>query len=85
LIVNLVGSFLIALVHGLALRIGDFSPELRLGLTTGFMGGLTTYSAFNYETTSMILDGRRVQGLANIGATVLGCLGAGLLGTWVAS
>ena len=51
LMVNLVGCFLIAIVMQLSLHLGSFPPGLRVVLTTGFMGGLTTYSAFNYETT----------------------------------
>src|SRR5215813_6765583 len=50
LLVNLAGSFLIALVVELALTTAWIGPTLRLTLTTGFMGGLTTYSAFNEET-----------------------------------
>jgi len=44
LLVNVVGCFLIALVMHWALNVAAFSPNLRFGLTTGFLGGLTTYS-----------------------------------------
>jgi CrcB protein len=84
LIVNLVGSFLIALVLELSIRLTSFPPNLRLALTTGFMGGLTTYSAFNYESTSLLSDGHVVRGLLNIGITLIGCLVAGGLGIVVA-
>jgi CrcB protein len=79
LIVNVVGSFLMALILEVSLRMTSFPDDLRLALTTGFLGGLTTYSSFNYETTSL-LDGNVVRGLANIGITLLGCLVAGFLG-----
>lgn len=84
LIVNLVGSFLIAFVLELSIRIASFPPNLKLALTTGFMGGLTTYSAFNYESTSLLSDGHVVRGLLNIGITLIGCLVAGGLGIVVA-
>ncbi len=84
LIVNVVGSFLITLVIELAARMADFSPNLRLALTTGFLGGLTTYSSFNHESTALLLEGQAARGVANIVATLLGCLAAGLLGLVVA-
>lgn len=84
LIVNLVGSFLIALVLELSIRIASFPPNLRLALTTGFMGGLTTYSSFNYESTALLTDGQVAKGILNLGITLIGCLVAGGLGILVA-
>lgn len=80
LIVNLVGSFLIALILELALTRKTVPANLQLALTTGFMGGFTTYSSFNFETTKLLLDGDTARGLANIGVTLFGALAAGLLG-----
>jgi CrcB protein len=80
LIVNLVGCFLIALIMDLALNLSSFPENLRLGLTAGFMGGLTTYSSFNYETTRLLETGATTTGLVNVGATVVGCAVCGLLG-----
>jgi CrcB protein len=56
------------------------SPTLRLTLMTGFMGGLTTYSSFNYETTRFLQDRDWASGLLNLGVTLIACFGAGLLG-----
>lgn len=84
LIVNILGSFLIALVMELSIRITDFPPNLRLALTTGFLGGLTTYSSFNYETTQLAFTGHIMRAVANIILTVVACLVAGLLGVVVA-
>jgi CrcB protein len=80
LAVNLAGSFAIALVLELSIRIAGFPPNLRLALSTGFLGGFTTYSSFNYETTALFQSEQILRGLVYLGATVLGCLGAGLLG-----
>jgi CrcB protein len=79
-IVNVAGCFLIALVAQLALSTSAISPTLRLTLTTGFMGGLTTYSSFNYETTSLLRERAWAAGLANVGLTLVACFVAGLLG-----
>ena len=78
--VNLTGSFLIALVMHVALTGSAISLELRIFLTTGIMGGFTTYSSFNYETLALVQQ--RAYGYAglNLAATVLGCAPAGLLG-----
>jgi len=80
LIVNWVGCLLIAFVMQLALTLTTFPPDLRVALTTGFMGGLTTYSAFNYETTRLWISGARRVALLNFTATTVGCLIAGLIG-----
>ncbi len=84
LIVNVVGSFLIAFILELALLRKDIPANLQLALTTGFMGGFTTYSSFNFETTKLVLDGHLARGLINVGATLAGAFAAGLLGLWVA-
>jgi fluoride exporter len=80
LIVNVVGCFLIALVSQLAITTTLISPTLRATLTTGFMGGLTTYSSFNYETTSLLRDRAWAVGFMNLGITLVVCFAAGLLG-----
>lgn len=80
LIVNVVGCFLIALVSQLALSTTLVSPTLRLTLTTGFMGGLTTYSSFNLETTSLLRERAWATAAANVGLTLITCFVAGMLG-----
>lgn len=84
LIVNVVGCFLIAVVLQLALSFTSFPVNLRLALTTGFMGGLTTYSSFNYETTALVQNGNARTAALYFAITVLGCVTAGLLGTLLA-
>lgn len=83
LIVNVVGCFLIALVMHLALSTAAFPPNLRFALATGFIGGLTTYSSFNYETTKLLRDGAWVAASLNFGITAVACFVAGLLGLLV--
>jgi CrcB protein len=80
LVVNLTGSFLIALIMHIALTGSAISLELRIFLTTGIVGGFTTYSTFNYETLALL--NQRAYGLAglNLAATVVGCLVTGILG-----
>jgi CrcB protein len=81
LIVNLAGCFLIAaIVHASLVKTGGVSDLTRLVLTTGFMGGLTTYSSFNLETTTLLRDGSYRLAATNFGLTVGGCFVAGMLG-----
>jgi fluoride exporter len=84
LAVNLLGSFLISLVMGVALNTGVVSPNARIFLTTGILGGFTTYSSFNYETLALLEQRLWLGGGLNLLATVAGCLLAGLLGLAVA-
>jgi CrcB protein len=84
LAVNLIGCFFMAAVLTYATAASDFSPTLRIALTTGFMGGLTTYSAFNWETTKLYADRGALPGSLYIGMTLGGCLAMGLLGAWFA-
>lgn len=79
LIVNLVGCFAIALVMHAAMTLG-WSPTLRSALTIGFLGGFTTYSSFNYETTRLFEAGAIGAGAINALVTIAGGLAAGWLG-----
>jgi fluoride exporter len=80
LVVNLLGSFLIALIMHVSLETTLVPPLVRILLTTGIMGGFTTYSSFNHETLQLAAVGDWLLAAANLGATVVGCLVAGLLG-----
>lgn len=80
LIVNVAGSFLLAFLMQLALSGDRISPMLRLVLATGFLGGFTTYSSFNYETLALLEQRAFGPAAVYFAATVVGCLVAGLLG-----
>lgn len=80
--INALGSFFIMVIMTVSLRGGPIGPDLRLFLTTGIMGGFTTYSTFNYETMALAQRGAVLLAAVNVGATVLICLVAGGLGLW---
>jgi fluoride exporter len=80
LAVNVTGSFLLGLIMQVALTTSLLSPTLRLALTTGVMGGFTTYSTFNYETLQYLQQNEWLLAAANLTATVLVCLAAGAVG-----
>lgn len=76
LIVNLGGCFaLTAVMHAGATLM--WAPTLRTAVTVGFLGGLTTYSSFNYETTRLAQEGATGLAALNLAATVIGGLAAG--------
>jgi CrcB protein len=76
LVVNLVGALLLglALGHGLP-RTGE---AIRQGITTGFLGSFTTFSAITAAWLSLTLDGDAVVGAAYFLATFI----AGVLVAW---
>lgn len=79
LAVNVLGSFFLGLIVQVALA-ADLAPTLRLTLTTGVMGGFTTYSTFNQETLQYLQRSDWLLGFANLAVTVVTCLIAGALG-----
>jgi CrcB protein len=85
LLVNVVGCFLIGLVMQLSLRTVAIPPALRLTLTTGFIGGLTTYSSFNYDVSRYLQSGAYATAGLYFCLTVILCLAAGSLGVILAS
>lgn len=54
--INILGSFLIGVVYVLAVERSAISPELRLGLMVGFLGGFTTFSSYCLETIRLLED-----------------------------
>lgn len=72
--VNVIGAYFIGLIMELGLRSTAIPDTLRLGLTVGFMGGLTTFSTFSYETFRLLEDGQLLPAFVNVLASVLVCL-----------
>lgn len=79
LVVNVIGAYCIGLIMELGMRSTLVSDTLRIGLTVGFMGGLTTFSTFSYETFRLLEDGQFVPALLNVLVSVVVCL----LFTWL--
>ncbi len=66
LFVNVVGGFLMGAIVGHVQSRESFSEILRLAMTTGFLGGFTTFSAFSIETVLLWRDGQMITALANV-------------------
>ena len=84
LIANLVGGLLIGITIGLLDPFDTLPVAWRLALTTGFLGGLTTFSAFAGETVTLMLRGQWGWTTLIVVAHVLGTLLASLLGVGIA-
>jgi CrcB protein len=69
LIVNLSGALVIGVVQQLGAEALLIPDNVRLFLTTGMMGGLTTYSTFSYETVRLMETGAWHQAWINIVVT----------------
>ena len=80
LAVNLFGSFLLGATMHLGLHSEWMSPTARLAVTTGALGGFTTYSTFSYETARLLQEGAWFFAGLNVAVTVLACLAASFLG-----
>jgi CrcB protein len=71
---NLVGCYVIGVALGLFAAHPAIPLEWRLFITTGFCGGLTTFSTFSAEVVLLMQSGRSMFALGAIGAHVLGSL-----------
>ena len=80
LTVNLLGSFLLGALMFIGTSTEMMSPTVRLAVTTGALGGFTTYSTFSYETMKLLQDGAWGSAALNVSITVGVCLAASFLG-----
>ena len=79
-LVNLIGCFLIGYFYGItATKITTLPQATKLLITVGFLGGLTTFSTFNFEVFTFIKDGKIISSLIYI---LISCI-LGLLFTFI--
>ncbi len=82
---NLIGAYLMGLFMGLfsiSTLTAEFTPELKLFVMTGLLGGLTTFSSFSAESVTLLSRGQYGWAASHIFIHVLGSLamtGLGLL------
>lgn len=77
-IVNLSGSFIIGLIAGFN-QVNPMSPNMRLFLFTGLLGGFTTYSSYALETFTLLRENQSGLAISYVLFTsVLGILFSGL-------
>ena len=82
LIVNVLGSVVIGLAGATMQEGGRFpaNEDTYLFLVVGICGGYTTFSAFSLQTLALMQAGQWLPAAANIGASVVLCVGGAWLG-----
>ena len=72
---NLLGSFAVGIVYVLGLERGFLTPELKVGIMVGFLGGFTTFSSYSLESVRLAEEGAYLSSaLYFIGSPVIGGL-----------
>lgn len=84
-IVNVIGCFLIGAIMESSYKFGNISENMKVFLTTGILGGLTTFSTFSNETIELILKGKTFTGILNILLNVALCLAGVYIGKMIIS
>ena len=80
---NLIGGLIMGVVLEVLARVTTLAPEWRLLLTTGFLGGLTTFSAFSGEIATLLLHGDWRWAALGIVLHVVGSLAMTLAGVFL--
>ena len=70
-IVNIIGCFLLGFVMQISLATDVISGTWRLAITTGFLGALTTFSTFSYETMRYVSEGGWLLAAGNVAANIV--------------
>ncbi|RCW85607.1 fluoride efflux transporter CrcB [Phyllobacterium bourgognense] len=84
LAVNVIGGFLMGLFIELLARRFEGSPELRLFIAVGILGGFTTFSSFSLDVAVLWQRGELAIALFYMLASVILSIGALFLGLWLA-
>ncbi|MGB3252552.1 MULTISPECIES: fluoride efflux transporter CrcB [Buttiauxella] len=82
---NLVGAFIIGLGLALFTRMTHLDPVWKLLITTGFCGGLTTFSTFSAEVVFLLQDGRLAWAGLNMLINLAGSLTMTAVAFWLVS
>lgn len=80
LVANLLGGYLIGMAVAFFASHPSLSPQWRLLVVTGFLGGLTTFSTFSAEVVTNLLEARLNWAFATIAAHLVGSVAMTLLG-----
>jgi CrcB protein len=81
---NLVGGLLMGAAMEVATRHSVLTPEARLFVTTGFLGGLTTFSTFSAEVVTLLLRREYLWGGVIVFAHVIGSVLMTIVGLLIA-
>ena len=72
ILVNIIGSFLMGVLHFfLTNHLNSLTPQMRLLLATGILGGFTTFSSFSLDTFRLISAGQFTTAFTYIFSSVI--------------
>jgi fluoride exporter len=77
-VINVTGSFLIGMILTILAEKTQWSANWRYLIPIGFIGGYTTFSAFEYETFRLFQDGQMLSAVLNVTLSVV----VGFVGVW---
>ena len=80
LLANLLGGYLIGIAMAVFAAQPNLSPEWRLLIVTGFLGGLTTFSTFSAEVVTLLQEEKWQWAFATVSTHVLGSVLLTMLG-----
>ena len=83
-VVNFVGSLILGLLFAIFVDRPEINPALKVALTVGFCGGLTTFSTFSFELFEMIRNAEFIQAIVYTLLSVIICIVAVSLGVYLA-
>ncbi|MFW3572012.1 fluoride efflux transporter CrcB [Kosakonia cowanii] len=82
---NLIGAFIIGAGLAWFNRMTHIDPVWKVLITTGFCGGLTTFSTFSAEVVFLLQEGRAGWALLNVAVNLLGSFAMTALAFWLLS
>lgn len=84
LFINISGTFLLAFIMTLALEVWEIDADVRIGITTGFIGAFTTFSTLCKETANLMRNGDYFSAISYITVSTMLGLAAAYIGVVLA-
>lgn len=82
-LINLLGAFLVGVIYVLGVERMAISPDLRMGLVVGFLGGFTTFSAYCLEAAELFENGNLLVSVLYLSLSPLCGFALALLGMFL--
>jgi len=82
MVINILGSLIMGVLIGFFGLVTEIPQHWKIFLTTGILGGFTTFSTFSLDSVMLIERGQYVQAVLYIGGSVIVSLAALALGLW---
>ncbi|TPR50525.1 fluoride efflux transporter CrcB [Apilactobacillus micheneri] len=74
IMINIIGSFLLAFITGILPGIMEFSEAFISGISMGLIGGVTTFSTFSFDSINLLMNHEIGLGITYISFSLLGGL-----------